>query len=331
MTPSEISQEEERDSLIFSLLIRKPGETVSGETLAQALGISRVALHKRIDKLRSQGVPIQAIHRKGYVLEEIPDLLIPPVLSFLLNTKKMGRHYHFMQETESTNLVAREFAQTGAPEGTLVVAESQTGGRGRQGRSWFSPKGENLYLSIILRPGISLLESSQVTFLISVALTQVIREKLGLDALIKWPNDIYIKRKKVAGILLETENVGTKLRYLIAGVGINVNTPADGFPPQISTRATSLSIESQKRHLRPQVLAWFLNALEKWYEEFETGNREKVLTYWREHNYTLGKKVHLENGRKGWAIGITPQGALLVRTTGGTVLPVNAGDVEVLG
>ena len=331
MTIAEISQGEERDSLIFSLLAQKLGEAVSGETLAQTLGISRVALHKRIEKLRSRGVPIQSLHRKGYVLEEIPDILIPPVMSFFLNTEKMGRPYHFMQETDSTNHMARELAQTGSPEGSLVVAESQTGGRGRLGRSWFSPKGENLYLSIILRPDISILEAPQVTFMVSVALTQVIREKLALDALIKWPNDIYIKEKKVAGILLETENTGTRLLHLVAGVGINVNTPANGFPPQISTRATSLSIEGGKRYLRAQVLVWFLEALEKWYGEFETGDRGKVLTYWRRYNYTLGKRVHLENGRKGWAIGITPQGALLVRTTGGTVMPVNAGDVEVLG
>ncbi len=320
----------ERDIQIVRHLLTHLGETVSGETLARKLGVSRVALHNRMAALKAMGFPLVSIPRKGYLLEEIPDLLVPPLFLALLESRELGRPYHYLEQTDSTNRVARDLARQGAPEGTLVVAESQTRGKGRQGRSWFSPGGENLYLSLILRPPISLLEVSHITFLASVALTQVIRERLHLEALIKWPNDIYIKGKKVAGILVEMESRGTMPQFLVVGVGLNVNTPPGGFPPEISTRATSLMMEGGKRLLRAQILAWFLETLEEWYRDLREGHREALLAYWRRYNYTLGRRVHLEDGREGWAVGITPQGSLLVRTQGGTLLSVGAGDVEVV-
>ena len=320
----------DKDSLLISLLIGKRGEVVSGEEMARALGISRVALHKRVERLKAWGIPIRSIPRKGYVLEEIPDLLVPPVFLALLRSRQMGRPYHYLEVVDSTNRMAKDLAHQGAPHGTLVVAESQTRGRGRLGRSWFSPKGENIYLSLILRPSISVMEVTQLTFLVSVALTQVIREKLQLDALIKWPNDVYIRRRKVAGVLMEMELRDRRPLFLVAGVGLNVNTPADGFPPGISTRATSLMIEGKQKYLRPQLLAWIMEALEVWYERFQTGQREDILRYWREHNFTLGRPVKLQGGKEGWAIGVTPQGALLVRRPGGSILSLGAGDVEVL-
>ncbi len=319
-----------KETLILSILIQHLGEIVSGEEMAQRVGVSRVALHKRIDALKRQGVPIKSIPRKGYTLMEIPDLLIPPLFLTLLKSREMGRNYHFLEQTDSTNRVARELARQGAPEGTLTVAESQTRGRGRQGRSWFSPKGENLYFSLIIRPSISILEVPQITFLASVALTHVIRERLGLEALIKWPNDIYIRGKKVAGILVEMESQDAIPRFLVVGVGLNVNTPPGGFPPEISTRATSLMIEGGKGLLRAQILAWFMESLESWYQDLKKGHKEELLTYWRRYNYTLGRLVQLEDGREGWAVGITPQGSLLVRTLGGTLLSIGAGDVEVV-
>lgn len=320
----------DKDSLLMSILIGNRGTVVSGEEMAKALGISRVALHKRVGYLKAWGIPIRSIPRKGYVLEEIPDLLIPPIYLALLESRQMGRPYHYLEKVDSTNRMAKDLSHQGAPHGTLVVAESQTRGRGRLGRSWFSPKGENIYLSLILRPNISLMEIPQLTFLVSVALTQVIREKLQLDALIKWPNDVYIKGRKVAGILMEMETRERQPLFLVAGVGLNVNTPAGGFPPEISTRATSLMVEGKRRYLRPQLLAWIMEALEVWYEKFEADQREDILRYWREHNFTLGKPVRLQGGKEGWAIGVTPQGALLVRRPGGSILSLGAGDVEVV-
>ena len=320
----------ERDARIVAALVNSLGEPISGGALARELGVSRVALHKRMEVLKAQGFPIRSLPRKGYVLEDLPDLLVPPLFLALLGNRELGRPYYFMDRTDSTNRVARDLAREGAPEGTLVVAESQTRGKGRQGRTWFSPGGENIYLSLILRPSLSLLEVSHVTFLVSVALTQVIRDRLGLEALIKWPNDIYINGKKVAGILVEMESRGSAPSFLVVGVGLNVNTPRGGFPPEISTRATSLMIEKGEGLLRARILAWFMEVLEAWYHALKREEREPLLKYWREHNYTLGRRVHLEDGREGWAVGITPQGSLLVRTRGGTLLSVGAGDVEVI-
>ncbi len=320
----------ERDTRIVAALIDSLGEPLSGEALARELGVSRVALHKRMEVLKAQGFPIRSLPRKGYVLEELPDLLLPPLFLAFLGKCGLGRPYHYMERTDSTNRVARDLARQGAPEGTLVVAESQTRGKGRQGRVWFSPRGQNIYLSLILRPRISLLEVSHVTFLVSVALCQVIRDRLGLEALIKWPNDIYINGKKVAGILVEMESQGSVPTFLVVGVGLNVNTPPGGFPPEISTRATSLMIEKGENLLRARILAWFMETLDAWYRAFRKGEKEFLLAYWREHNYTLGRRVHLEDGREGWAVGITPQGSLLVRTPGGALLSVGAGDVEVI-
>ena len=319
----------DRDVRMVTALVEALGEPVSGQALARELGISRVALHKRMEALKAQGFPIKSLPRKGYILEGIPDLLVPPLFLALLGTRELGRPYYYLERTDSTNRVARDLARQGAPEGTLVVAESQTRGKGRQGRTWFSPRGENLYLSLLLRPKISLLEISHVTFLVSVALTQVIRDRLGLEALIKWPNDVYIKGKKVAGILVEMESQGSTPSFLVVGVGLNVNTPPGGFPPEISTRATSLMMEKGERLLRAQILAWFMEALETWYQAFKRGEKDGILGYWRDHNYTLGRRVQLEDGREGWAVGITPQGSLLVRTPGGALLSVGAGDVEV--
>ncbi len=320
----------DKDPLLMSILIGRKGEAVSGEEMAQTLGISRVALHKRMEHLKAWGIPIRSIPRKGYILEGVPDLLIPPVYLALLKSHHIGKPYHYLEKVDSTNRVAKELSHQGAPHGSLVVAEAQTRGRGRLGRSWFSPKGENIYFSLILKPEISIMEVPQLTFLVSVALTQVIREKLQLDALIKWPNDVYIKGRKVAGILMEMETREKRPLFLVVGVGLNVNTPNNGFPLEISTRATSLMVEGKRRYLRPQLLTWIMEALETWYERFQISQREDILRYWREYNFTLGKPVKLQGGREGWAIGVTPQGALLVRRLGGSIISLGAGDVEVV-
>ncbi len=321
---------EERDTLLVALFFERAGNVISGEEMSRRLGISRVALHKRIEYLRAQGLPILSLPRRGYTIKEIPDLLIPPVYLALSKIGRLGRPYHYFEWVDSTNRVAMELARSGAPHGTLVVAETQTRGRGRLGRTWFSPKGQNLYFTLILRPDIPVLEVPQLTFLVSVAITEVVRERLHLDALIKWPNDVYIKKKKVAGILMEMESRDKRLLFLLVGVGLNVNTPLGGFPPEISNRATSLMAEGGKRYLRPQLLAWLMEAIEKWYDRFMGGCREEVLRYWREHNFTLGSPVQFEGGRKGWAIGVTPQGALLIRAVGGSIISKEAGDVEVV-
>lgn len=319
---------EDKDAFIVRYLLERKGEVISGEEISVHLGISRVALKKRVDKMLTKGIPIKVYERKGYLLEDIPDLLYPEVVKALLDTRVIGKNYLFYQVVDSTNRVARDMAKEGAEEGTVVLADSQTAGRGRLGRRWHSPPGKNLYFSVILRPKLSPVFLYHATMLAAVSVCEVLRD-MGVDALIKWPNDVYVSDRKICGVLNEAEISQGAVDFLILGIGVNVNAMPDDFPPDVKGIATSLKMELGRDVKRLDVLVGILTAMDRWYAVLSSGNTAELFSYWRRHNYLIGKRIIVDGRLEGEAVGVTPMGELIIRNDRGETLTVAAGDVEI--
>jgi BirA family biotin operon repressor/biotin-[acetyl-CoA-carboxylase] ligase len=312
------------------LILSRSSEFVSGEQLSQIMGVSRTAVWKQIQSLREQGYRIEAQPRLGYRLLSRPDRLLPEEVTFGLRTKYLGQAVIYYDEIESTNDAARRLAQQGAQEGTLVVAERQTQGKGRLGRLWVTPRGEALSFSFILRPQLLPQEAPRATLVSAVAVAQALRALTGLEVKIKWPNDLLIEGKKIVGILTEMNSEIDRINYLVVGIGINVNMDPDIFPPDFRDRATSLRAQLQQPVSRLAVLQRSLEELERCYESWKTGEFSELLREWRELSDTLGKTVRvndLERVIEGLAEDIEEDGSLRLRLSDGTIYRVIVGDV----
>ena len=317
---------------ILELLRRQEG-FLSGEDIGRELSITRAAVWKGIKKLREEGYEIEAVTNRGYRLTNPETMYNKRELEQGLKTKTMGQTIHFYEETDTTNNRARELALEGAPEGTLVVAEKQTAGRGRRGKVWESPLGTGIWMSLVLRPQIMPAEASVLTLLCGLATAEAIEAETGLSAGIKWPNDILINGKKAVGILTEMDCEMSEVHFVIPGIGINVNTAS--FPPEIAEIATSLYLECGKTVSRRRLVHRVLERLEEHYETFlRTGSFAAMLEDYRKHCITLGKEVHVL-GREPFfaeALDITPEGELLVRRAdNGKEEVVFSGEVSIRG
>mgnify|MGYP000316057257 FL=1 len=317
---------------ILELLRRQEG-FLSGEDIGRELSITRAAVWKGIKKLREEGYEIEAVTNRGYRLTNPETMYNKRELEQGLKTKTMGQTIYFYEETDTTNNRARELALEGAPEGTLVVAEKQTDGRGRRGKVWESPLGTGIWMSLVLRPQIMPAEASVLTLLCGLATAEAIEAETGLSAGIKWPNDILINGKKAVGILTEMDCEMSEVHFVIPGIGINVNTAS--FPPEIADIATSLYLECGKTVSRRRLVHKVLERLEEHYETFlRTGSFTAMLEDYRKHCITLGKEVHVL-GREPFfaeALDITPEGELLVRRAdNGKEEVVFSGEVSIRG
>lgn len=317
---------------ILELLRRQEG-FLSGEDIGRELSITRAAVWKGIKKLREEGYEIEAVTNRGYRLTNPETMYNKRELEQGLKTKTMGQTIYFYEETDTTNNRARELALEGAPEGTLVVAEKQTAGRGRRGKVWESPLGTGIWMSLVLRPQIMPAEASVLTLLCGLATAEAIEAETGLSAGIKWPNDILINGKKAVGILTEMDCEMSEVHFVIPGIGINVNTAS--FPPEIAEIATSLYLECGKTVSRRRLVHKVLERLEDHYETFlRTGSFAAMLEDYRKHCITLGKEVHVL-GRQPFfaeALDITPEGELLVRRAdNGKEEVVFSGEVSIRG
>lgn len=317
---------------ILELLRRQEG-FLSGEDIGRELSITRAAVWKGIKKLREEGYEIEAVTNRGYRLTNPETMYNKRELEQGLKTKTMGQSIYFYEETDTTNNRARELALEGAPEGTLVVAEKQTAGRGRRGKVWESPLGTGIWMSLVLRPQIAPTEASVLTLLCGLATAEAIEAETGLSAGIKWPNDILINGKKAVGILTEMDCEMSEVHFVIPGIGINVNTAS--FPPEIAEIATSLYLECGKTVSRRRLVHRVLERLEEHYETFLwTGSFAAMLEDYRKHCITLGKEVHVL-GREPFfaeALDITPEGELLVRRAdNGKEEVVFSGEVSIRG
>jgi len=305
------------------------GGRVSGEELARSHGVTRTAIWKYINELRSEGYEIDSSPSKGYLLLGTPDNPSPLEVRAGLGTRTLGQDVRFFAEVSSTQDVARSLAAQGANEGTVIIAETQTSGRGRMGRAWVSPAG-GLYLSIILRPNVRPPEALRFPLIAGVAVAHAIEKVTGLKPRVKWPNDVLLNGKKVAGILTEMSADMDRLNHIIVGIGLNVNTPKESFAEEIQEIATSLMAEKGQPVPRVKMVQSILTEFELLYDEFGRSGFEPIRRRWKTLSDTLGKPVtvsFLDQQVQGRAFDIDHDGALIIQKWNGGSERVVAGDV----
>jgi len=306
--------------------LRHKQEYVSGEEISQRLKISRQALWKHIQELKNAGYDILAVPHLGYCLVSSPDRLFPAEVAHHLHTKFIGKRIYYFDNLSSTMDIATQLGIKGLPEGTLVLSEAQSRGRGRLGRNWLSPKYKGIYLSLILRPKILPVQTPILTLLAAVSVCEAIKEVAGLDARIKWPNDIILSNKKLGGILTELNAEMDEVRFIIIGIGINVNNDKNTLIPT----ATSLREEKKAQVNRITLLKEILRKLETNYLILQDKGSEVISEKWRVYAITLGRRVKIICQKKhleGQAIDIDNDGALLLRLDSGLIERVTSGDI----
>jgi len=312
--------------------LRMAGEAgASGAALAKQLGVSRAAVWNRIEDLRRHGYEIEASPHHGYILRASPDALHgDDLMARLPSPRAIGRDIRVFTETASTNDVVEKLARDGLPEGAVVFAEAQSGGRGRLGRTWVSPAGVGLWFSILLRPRLHPTSATQLTVLAAVAVARAIERQTELRPAIKWPNDVLVGHRKVAGILLEMSTELDRIRHAVLGIGIDVNVPAEAFPQSIRTVATSLAAEAGHPIDRPALATQVLAELDHLYARLNAGDFHEVGDEWMRRCSTLGQHVTIHMGSRavaGRAEALDEDGALLVRTEHGVLERIVGGDV----
>ena len=316
---------------ILNLLRSSRAGFISGEELARKCGISRTMVWKHIKSLEREGFGIEAVPSQGYKITTVPDILRQGDIRPGLRTTIIGKKIHFLSEVTSTNTLAMEMAADGTPEGTVVIAETQTGGKGRLGRKWISPKG-NLYLSVVLRPNIPMHKAPLITLTGAVAVASAIRTTCGLEAGIKWPNDILLSGKKVSGLLTEMSAEQDRIRHVVLGIGVDVNMEMGELPAEVRSVTTTLAAEAGAKINRTMLLQQVLRDLETWYEKFLINDAE-VLDEWKKLNTTVGNRITVSGTGEaldGLAQGVDGDGRLIVRLDNGTIRTVAAGDVTIL-
>ncbi|MCI8597271.1 MAG: biotin--[acetyl-CoA-carboxylase] ligase [Lachnospiraceae bacterium] len=321
-------------------ILKEAGDYVSGQELCERLGVSRTAIWKIVGQLKEEGYQIEAVKNRGYHMLFIPDVITEAEIGSRLNTKVMGRSCVCYEETDSTNIRAKKLAEEDKPHGTLVCAEKQTGGKGRRGRAWSSPSGEAIYMSLLLRPQIQPVHASMLTLVMGLAAAEACNEVLGeamgeksLKVQIKWPNDLVLDGKKIAGILTEMSVEMEYIHYVVIGIGINVNTKS--FPGELEKTAGSLYQTAGRSFARADLIARCMKCFEKYYEIFcRTENFSVLKKSYGDFLVNTGKMVRvLEPGNEytGTALGINDSGELLVEREEGQVVAVYAGEVSVRG
>jgi len=313
---------------ILKTLHQNEGEFVLSDHLASEVGISKIQLADEIQELEEDGYEIDSSTENGYRLLKTPNRLLPYEIQLDLSTSYIGQEIHYYPEVDSTNEVAKRLAQEGAPEGTIVIAESQRSGRGRRGKKWLSPSG-GVWMTIILRPDIPPSKAPQLTLVTGVAVAETMDQECRLDVGIKWPNDILIGEKKVCGILTEASANPHGLEYVVVGIGIDLNVDVDNFPPELRKGATSLKQELEKEISGVKLVQQFLYNFETLYNDFKTGKFPEILTKWRRLSKTIGTyvEVHKKGGIvRGEAVGVNREGVLILETDDGNLRKIISGE-----
>lgn len=317
---------------ILAELISNQDRYVSGEQLADQLGISRVAVRKHILVLKEMGYQISSVRNRGYRLEESHNLFIINEFKNNLLTEFMGKNLKFYPSLKSTNEQAKLLLkQEILPDGTVIIAGQQCEGKGRRGKYWESPSG-GLWFSLINRPELSLQEIVLLSLVYAVAVSSALEEITGIKIELKWPNDIFIRGKKIGGILLELRGELEAAEYLVTGVGVNVNMEQKDFSPEISVKISSLFNETGQQYSLGFVLAKILNSMELYYKRFIQGGIQDILDEFKSRCFHLGQEVQIEvNGKiiKGINIDLDIMGNLLIKTAR-EVRVISTGDLQVL-
>lgn len=314
-------------------LLRSTDGYISGQELCNRFGVSRTAVWKAINQLKEAGYEIEAQQNKGYRLMAAPDLMTEAEIKSLMHTDWVAKEVLYFDTIDSTNTKAQELAEKGYPSGTLVVADKQESGKGRRGRSWVSPSGTGIFMTLMIKPDINPNNASMLTLVAALAVAKAITSVTGEKALIKWPNDIVINGKKVCGILTEMNAQFDYINHIVVGIGINVHN--ESFPEEISQMASSLMIEAGgKRFHRAQIIAETMSYFEQYYDTFlKTQDLSALVREYDELLVNRNKSVRVLDPKEpfdGKAMGITPKGELIVDTWESRKL-VSSGEVSVRG
>lgn len=315
---------------ILAALKKRPGGYVSGTELASVAGVSRSAIWKQINKLREAGYGIEASTRLGYRLSSRVDRLLSDDFDGL-GTECVGSRIVCYEKIDSTNNEAKRLAAQGAEDGCVVIAERQTGGRGRLGRTWFSPLG-GLWLSLILRPEIAPGDAPKVVMLAACSVQAALRA-LGFEATIKWPNDLLLSGKKVSGILTEMAGQPELVDHIVLGIGINANIPLEAFSEELDATATSLLAEAGKEVDRVVLARRLLVELDARYRRLKRGDFAEILAEWRSACSTLGCEIELSTPTgivRGRAVDVDELGSLILENAEGIRGTFSSGDVTVI-
>ena len=313
---------------VLEALYEKKGEYVPIDDLASKLEIPVSKVQEHITSLENEGYLIEMSSDKEFKLKEDLTLLLPHKLKDKLNTRYIGKEIHYFREVDSTNEVAKKLAREGAPEGTIIIAESQSRGKGRRGKKWISPLG-GAWLSIILRPNTLPINAPQLTFIAGVAAAQTIKDEYGLDAGIKWPNDVLIDNKKVCGVLTEISTEINTIDYIVTGIGIDANIDVNLLPPELRDTTTSIKSELDHDISRMILVQKFLGNFEAMYDEFNKGNFQEILRKWRQLSKTIGRQVEIRKGTefiRGEAVGVNSKGALILELEDGALQKIISGE-----
>lgn len=316
---------------LLHMLLNAEGRFVSGEEISRNLSISRTAVWKHVNKLRDMGYEFEAVSRKGYRLVTKPDSIDATALQLALNTTVFGRKAVLLTSTLSTQGDVLKLAEQGQAEGAVVIAEEQTGGRGRFGRQWFSPPGKGIWMSVLLRPDLPLQHTPQLTLLTGVAVCRAVRACSGADAGIKWPNDLLIDGRKVCGILLESTVEDHEVRYCIAGIGVDVNFDPEDYPEDLTTIATSLKMETDQSIDRTKLTAAILTELEQLYYLYQKEGFGVISALWEALSVSMNREITVTNPHgviEGKAIGLDPSGALIVEKHDGEHTLIISGEIS---
>ena len=314
-------------------LLRSADGYISGQELCNRFGVSRTAVWKAINQLKEAGYEIEAQQNKGYKLMAAPDLMTEAEIKSLVHTDWVAKEVLYFDTIDSTNIKAQELAEKGYQSGTLVVADKQESGKGRRGRSWVSPSGTGIFMTLMIKPDINPNNASMLTLVAALAVAKAITSVTGEEALIKWPNDIVVNGKKVCGILTEMNAQFDYINHIVVGIGINVHN--ESFPEEISQMASSLMIEAGgKRFHRAQIIAETMSYFEQYYDTFlKTQDLSALVREYDELLVNRNKSVRVLDPKEpfdGKAMGITPKGELIVDTWESRKL-VSSGEVSVRG
>ena len=314
---------------LLTLLAENATIVISGARIAKEIGVSRSTVWRWAERLRGLGVKVKGQQATGYFLEQVPDILTPDMLKQRMKGSLFGKRIFHFFKTDSTNRVALELGHAGEPEGAVVLAEEQTAGRGRAGRKWHSERAAGIYVTLLLRPKLAPVQAPLLTMMAGLSAHAAVQALAGLEVDLKWPNDLLIHGKKVGGILTEMHAEPGQIRFVIVGIGLNVNQ--EEFPGELSSKATSLRAETGKPQSRMELLVRLLREFESDYNRFlREGVASVVARFESISSYAKGKRVRVTNGTETYAgvtAGLGPEGLLQVQRDDGRMMTVIAGDV----
>ena len=318
-----------RIDALLTLLSENPMIVISGQKIAREIGVSRSAVWQWTQRLRALGVRVKGHPRSGYQIERVPDVLSPTLLRRQLRSSLFGKHIHHFFKAGSTNAIAFDLGRAGEPQGAVVLAEEQSAGRGRAGRSWHSEKTSGIYVTVLLRPAISPLVAPLITLLAGLAVRDAVLEETGLAPDLRWPNDLLMAGKKFCGILTEMHAETDRVRFVVVGIGIDVNHTR--MPEPLAGLATSLRMVTGRSHSRLHLLVRLLRNLETYYNRFLAEGPAPILARFCEtSSFAKGKRVRISAATEtytGITDGLEPNGLLRVRREDGRLAIVISGDV----